>query len=164
MAQFGEVKSLSHASLMKLLDVKFHWLIFIKKPRAKWRIYLPKRSAGPWLFVSAQTSRHFLVRSYSVFESTFQPSPTPLFPHPSEALAWLILLSFGISCCWRWEIPVPASFHQWCPDNQPWVTDDQAWYRCRLKSAWRATLRDNWTGRTLEFWEAWCFLLKAALT
>ena len=57
-------------------------------------------------------------------ESTFRPSPTPQFPHPSEiwALTWLIVLSFGISCCWRWEIPVPALFHQWCPDNQPWVT------------------------------------------
>ena len=53
--------------------------------------------------------------------------PPPQFPHPSEiwAQAWLIVLSFGISCRWRWEIPVPALFHQWCPDNQPWVTDSR---------------------------------------
>lgn len=78
------------------------------------------------------------------FEATFQPSPTPLFPYPSEiwALAWLILLSFGISCCWRWEIPVAAlsttgaqitSLGDWWPSRVQMGT------QIRMAIAWEET-------------------------
>ena len=77
-----------------------------------------------------------------VFEVTFQP-PTPTqFPRPSEiwALAWLTLLSFGISCCWRCSHLLQPRSTRGAWKNQP-----SDWWPSRVQTQVQAAchLRDN---------------------